>query len=56
MLGLSLRTVRTLDSAGKLPRALKIGRSVRWHVAEIERWLAAGTPDRRAWESLKKTI
>lgn len=55
MLGLSLRTVRTLDASGKLPRPVKIGaRSIRWPVCEIEDWLAAGAPDRRVWESLRK--
>jgi predicted DNA-binding transcriptional regulator AlpA len=54
MLNLSVRTIRTLDSSGKLPRPLRIGHAVRWSVPEIEAWLAAGALDRRTWESVKK--
>ncbi len=52
-LGVSLRHLRRCDSAGKLPRPIRLGRSVRWPVAEIEQWMAAGAPDRRTWEALK---
>lgn len=55
MLGLSERTIRTMDSAGKLPRPLRLnGHSVRWRVAEIEAWLEAGAPDRNTWETIRK--
>lgn len=51
----SLRTIRTMDAAGKLPRPVKLnGHSVRWVVSEIEEWLAAGAPDRAAWELIKE--
>ena len=54
LLNVSVRTIRTLDAAGKLPRPVKIGgRSVRWVASEIEAWLAAGAPDRRTWETLR---
>ena len=49
----SLRHIRRMDSSGKLPRPIKLGASVRWPVAEIEAWLAAGAPDRRTWEQRK---
>ena len=52
-LGVSLRHVRRLDAAGKLPRPVRLGASVRWPVAEIEAWLAGGAPDRRTWQTLK---
>ena len=52
MLGLSLRTIRTMDAAGKLPRPVKLnGHSVRWIVFEIESWLAAGAPNRSEFEA-----
>lgn len=51
MLGVSERTVRRLDAAGKLPRAARIGGNVRWRAAEVERWVAAGCPPRLAWET-----
>jgi excisionase family DNA binding protein len=53
-LGISLRHLRRLDSSGHLPKPLRLGRSVRWPVGEIEAWLAAGAPERRIWESMKK--
>jgi excisionase family DNA binding protein len=56
MLGLSVRTVRRLDSSGKLPKPIRIGGAVRWRVAEIEAWLAADCPDRAEWETKKKAI
>ncbi len=49
----SLRHIRRMDSAGKLPKPVRLGRSVRWSAREIERWLAAGAPDRKRWEALK---
>ena len=53
MLDLSVRTIRTMDAAGKLPRGVRIGRSVRWPVDELRDWLDAGCPDRRAWETIR---
>ncbi len=49
LLGKSLRTIRTLDAAGKLPVPLRIGGSVVWRVNEINEWLAAGAPSRAVW-------
>ena len=55
MLAVSLRTIRTMDAAGKLPRPVKLnGHCVRWIVAELEAWLNAGAPDRATWELVKK--
>ena len=52
-LGVSLRHVRRLDAAGRLPSPIRLGRAVRWLVREIESWLAAGCPDRQSWQSTK---
>ena len=52
-LGASLRHIRRLDSAGKIPRPIRLGRSVRWPVQEIKDWMDAGGPDRRTWEAMK---
>lgn len=46
LLGKSLRTIRTLDAAGKLPVPLRIGGSVMWRIEDINAWLAAGAPSR----------
>ena len=48
-LGVSLRHIRRMDSAGKLPCPIRLGASARWPVAKIEEWLSAGAPDRRTW-------
>lgn len=54
MLDLSVRTIRSMDAAGKLPKPVRLnGHAVRWVVAELESWLAAQSPDRTVWEALK---
>ena len=53
-LGVSLRHIRRLDADGKLPRPVRLGGSVRWLVAEINEWLEAGAPDRKAWEKTRE--
>lgn len=54
LLGLSLRSVRRLDCAGKLPQPVRIGSAVRWRVQEVVAWLEADCPDRAQWETLRK--
>lgn len=54
MLRVSLRQVWRLSSAGKLPKPLKIGGSVRWDHDEILRWFREGCPDRRTWQAKKE--
>ena len=51
MLRLSLRTIRAMDRAGKLPKPLRIGRSIRWRYDELCDWIAAGAPCRQMWEA-----
>ncbi|UCD49796.1 MAG: helix-turn-helix domain-containing protein [Phycisphaerales bacterium] len=53
-LGFSERTVRRLDSSGRLPAPVRIGRSVRWLRSDIEGWLDAGTPDRKKWNQMEE--
>ena len=54
MLDLSVRTIRTMDAAGKLPRGIRFGRSIRWSCDELRDWLAAGCPDRASWIAICK--
>lgn len=49
-LNVSLRHVRRMDAAGKIPRPVRLGTSVRWLADEIESWLKAGAPERIHWE------
>ena len=48
-----IRTVRTWDAAGKLPKPIRIGGRVVWLVDEIRAWLDAGAPNRDEWEARK---
>jgi predicted DNA-binding transcriptional regulator AlpA len=50
----SVRTWRTRDSAGLIPRPVRIGRSVFWCVDELRDWVAAGCPRRIDWESRQR--
>ena len=51
--GVGVRSIRTWDAAGKLPRPIRLGARVVWSIREIKSWLAAGAPDRATWERLK---
>jgi predicted DNA-binding transcriptional regulator AlpA len=55
VLGLSERTIRRLDSAGKLPRAIKLGGTKVYRADEVRAWVTAGCPDRARWEQMNKT-
>jgi predicted DNA-binding transcriptional regulator AlpA len=47
----SLRTWRSWDAAGRIPRAVRIGRSVLWRAEELRAWTVAGCPCRKDWEA-----
>ncbi len=51
MCGKSLRTWRTWDSAGRIPRPVRIGRSTLWRADELRAWVVAGCPQRGEWEA-----
>jgi len=53
MLRLGLRTIRSMDAAGRLPSPIRIGGSVRWRSEEIRAWLDAGCPDRETWARIR---
>ena len=44
LLGISPRTVWRLLSAGKLPKPVRLGRSVRWRKRLVEDWVSQGCP------------
>jgi hypothetical protein len=46
----SVRTWRTWDAAGRVPRSLSIGRAKLWRPLELVDWVAAGCPVRAHWE------
>ena len=45
LMAVSTRHIWMLNDAARMPRALKIGRCVRWNMAEITEWIDAGCPD-----------
>lgn len=46
--GISAEHVRRLADRGAMPAPVRLGRSVRFRLAEIEAWMQAGCPDRSA--------
>jgi prophage regulatory protein len=54
MLDVSLRQVWRLNSAGKLPKPVRLGGSVRWARQEVLDWFDAGCPDRKTWEAMRE--
>jgi prophage regulatory protein len=52
--GKSLRTWRSWDAAGLIPRPIRIGRSTLWRADELRAWVAAGCPRRQEWERSRK--
>lgn len=49
--GKSLRTWRTWDAAGLIPRPVRIGRSTLWNLDELRKWVDARCPRREEWEA-----
>ncbi|MCX7397252.1 MAG: hypothetical protein NT138_06170 [Planctomycetales bacterium] len=43
-LGVSIRLVQHWSAIGRLPDCIRLGRSPRWRVSEIEQWVADGCP------------
>jgi predicted DNA-binding transcriptional regulator AlpA len=48
--GRSEASVRRDDTACRMPRPIRLGRSKRWRIAEVVAWIEAGCPDRATWE------
>lgn len=55
LLRVSTATIWRLRAAGRLPRPSDaLGKQIlRWPVETIHRWVAAGMPDLRTWESIE---
>ncbi len=45
LLGISIRTLWRLRAAGRLPRPVRLGGSVRWRPEDIQAWIADGCPE-----------
>lgn len=54
LLGISERHLWAMNANGRLgPEPFAFGRSKRWSVDEVRRWLAAGAPSRNQWSEMK---
>ncbi len=56
MLGISRTTFFTMRAGGKVPKPIKLGRCVRWRIAEIEEWVQSDCPPLDRWEAMRKQL
>ncbi len=45
-------TIRKWQTSGKIPAPIRIGRTVKWRLSEVDAWITAGCPARSKWESI----
>ncbi len=50
----SVRTLRRMDSSGKMPRGFKIGGRKVWRVDDLRLWTAWGFPSRTEFEARQR--
>ena len=55
MFSLSVRTVRRLDSSGKIPPGFKIGGRKLWRLRDLRLWSERGFPARREFQDYLRT-
>jgi len=53
---LSVRTWRRMDSAGRIPRGVRIGGRKLWRVADVKLWIELGGPDRAGYEAMAAEV
>ncbi|QDU60768.1 hypothetical protein Pan216_16190 [Planctomycetes bacterium Pan216] len=46
LLSISPTTLKVMDAGGRVPAPVYLGRCKRWRVADLERWVKYGCPDR----------
>ena len=51
--GVSRAHWMALNSSGRVPMPVRLGRRVLWYVAELTAWIEAGCPARDRWQALK---
>ncbi len=44
----------SLNSSGKIPRPVRLGRRTLWARDELLEWIAAGWPSHEKWEKIKE--
>jgi predicted DNA-binding transcriptional regulator AlpA len=50
LLDVSERKVFAMQTEGRMPAPLRIGKAVRWRKRELEAWIDAGSPPLRDWK------
>ena len=53
LLGISVRTLYRLKSAGKLPKEVFIGGGLRWSQSDINLWLSMNSPSQKDFDIRK---
>lgn len=53
MLATSVRSVWRYRSAGRLPKEVIVGSSVRWRMSDIQLWIKLNLPKQLEFETLK---
>ena len=51
---LSARTVWRLRSAGRLPKPVQVGGSIRWRLSDINQWVELGCPAKADFEAIQQ--
>lgn len=49
LLNISSRTLYRLEDLQAIPQPVRLGKLIRWRLAELLAWIDAGCPQRRAW-------
>lgn len=52
MVPFSIRTLRRMDSAGKMPKGHRVGGKKLWRVGDLVLWARLGFPDREEFEAM----
>lgn len=52
--GISRSTWLKMQTTGRIPRPVHLGRCVRWLRSELLAWLHAGAPPRERWEAIRR--
>jgi excisionase family DNA binding protein len=53
MLGIGRTHLYALNSSGRLPLPIRLGRRTLWRRDELTAWVAAGCPARDRWQTMK---
>ncbi|MFO0849253.1 MAG: hypothetical protein U0871_11965 [Gemmataceae bacterium] len=56
LLSLSVPSLDRANSAGLIPRPIRLGGLLIWNRREIQSWLDHGAPPRSAWEAVWRTL